>query len=135
MIEMPDKCVLDSSIIAAIFFQEKASKKAVQLIQDKDLVTVDLALAEVGNVAWKRVSLFGEDEELMAEALRISIKFITTSCEVLNMIELMDTAYEIAVEEKITVYDALFLAAALKEKIPLFTLDKKLKIRDEVILL
>lgn len=132
---MPDKCVLDSSIIAAIFFQEKASKKAVQLIQDKDLVTVDLALAEVGNVAWKRVSLFGEDEELMAEALRISIKFITTSCEVLNMIELMDTAYEIAVEEKITVYDALFLAAALKEKIPLFTLDKKLKIRDEVILL
>lgn len=132
---MPDKCVLDSSIIAAIFFQEKASKKAVQLVQDKDLVTVDLALAEVGNVAWKRVSLFGEDEELMAEALRISIKFITTSCEVLNMIELMDTAYEIAVEEKITVYDALFLAAALKEKIPLFTLDKKLKIRDEVILL
>ena len=132
---MPDKCVLDSSIIAATFFQEKASQKAVQLVQDKDLVTVDLALAEVGNVAWKRVSLFGEDEELMGEALRISVKFITTSCEVLKMIELMDTAYEIAVEEKITVYDALFLAAALKEKIPLFTLDKKLKIRDEVILL
>ncbi len=51
---MPDKCVLGSSIIAAIFFREKASEKAVQLVQDKNLLTVDLALAEVENVAQEK---------------------------------------------------------------------------------
>lgn len=67
---MPDRCVLDSSIIAAIFFQEKASDKVVMAVQDSDLLTVDLALIEVANVAWKRVALFGEDEDLMEEALK-----------------------------------------------------------------
>jgi predicted nucleic acid-binding protein len=39
---------------------------------------------------------------------------------------LAELAYEISVENKITFYDSLFLAAAEKEKVPLYTLDKKL---------
>lgn len=132
---MPDNCVLDSSIIAAIFFREKASEKAVQLVQDKDLFTVDLAMAEVANVAWKRVAFFGEDKKIMEEALNKSIEFINTSCEVIKMNELIDLSFKIAVKEKITVYDSLFLAAARREKIPLYTLDKKLKIRDDVVVI
>ncbi len=129
---MPDKCVLDSSIIAAIFFQEKASKKAVQLVQDKDLFTVDLAIVEVANVAWKRVTFFEENKDIIKEALKKSIEFINTSCEVIEMDELIESSFKIAVKEKITVYDALFLDAARSKKIPLYTLDKKLKIKDDV---
>lgn len=129
---MPDKCVLDSSIIAAIFFQEKASQKVIQLVQDKKLFTVDFALVEVANVAWKRVTIFGGDKKIMEKALRKSIEFINTSCEVIKMDELFDLSFEIAVKEKITVYDALFLAAAQNKKISLYTLDKKLKIRDDI---
>ncbi|MEN6592559.1 MAG: type II toxin-antitoxin system VapC family toxin [Methanobacterium sp.] len=129
---MPDKCVLDSSIIAAIFFQEKASKKAVQLVQDKDLFTVDLAIVEVANVAWKRVILFEENKDIIKEALKKSIEFINTSCEVIEMNGLIESSFKIAVKEKITVYDALFLDAARSKKVPLYTLDKKLKIKDDV---
>lgn len=124
---MPDKCVLDSSIIAAIFFQEKASEKAVQLVQDKDLFTIDLALAEVANVAWKRVTFFGENKDMMEEALKKSIEFINTSCELIEMNELLESSYKIAVKEKVTIYDALFLAAARSKKIPFYTLDKKIE--------
>lgn len=132
---MPDKCILDSSIIASIFFRESISKKAVQVVQDKNLFTVDLALAEVANVAWKRVVLFGEDKEVMKIALKKSLEFINTSCEVIKMDELMELSFKIAIKEKITVYDSLFLTAARREKIPLYTLDKKLKSKDGVELL
>lgn len=124
---MPDKCVLDSSVIAAIFFREQASSKAVQAVENRDLLTVDLALAEVGNVAWKRVALFGENKEIIGEALKGCTEFINTACEVIKSRELLDMSFEIAVEEKITLYDSLFVAAAQREKIPLLTLDKKLK--------
>lgn len=129
---MPDSCILDSSIIAAIFFREKASTKAVKLVQDKNLYTVNLARAEVANVAWKRINFFKEDTELTLEALTRCIEFINTSCEVIDMQELIYSAFNIAVKEGLTLYDSLFLAAADKENLPLYTLDKKLKISDEI---
>lgn len=89
-------------------------------------------MAEVGNVAWKRVNLFGEDEELIRVALTRCLEFINTSCEVIDMRELMDSAFDIAVNEKLTLYDSLFLAAAEQEKLALYTLDKKLKINGSV---
>ncbi len=124
---MPDRYVLDSSVIAAIFFQEEASSRAVKAVQDQDLLTLDLALAEVGNVAWKRVTLFGEDEEIIGEALKKSVGFITTACEVIKTQELIDISFKIAVKEKVSFYDSLFLRAAEKEEVPLLTLDKRLK--------
>lgn len=124
---MPDNYILDSSIIAAIFFREKASTKAVQKIQEKDLTTVDLAMAEVANVAWKRVTIFHENEEIITEALKKSIEFINTVCKVIPTEELIEESFQIALKEKITLYDSLFLAASEKEKTPLLTLDKKLK--------
>ena len=87
---MPDNYILDSSIIAAIFFREKASTKAVQKIQEKDLTTVDLAIAEVANVAWKRVTIFHENEEIITGALKKSIEFINTVCKVIPTEELIE---------------------------------------------
>ncbi len=127
---MPDKYVLDSSIIAAIFFKEKASQRAVDAVTHSELITVDLAMAEVSNVAWKKVIIFKEEEELMASALKKSIEFINTACEVINTIELADKAFQIALKEKISFYDSLFLSASHREKIPLLTLDKRLKNTD-----
>jgi predicted nucleic acid-binding protein len=124
---MQDKIILDSSIIAAIFFREKASSKAVQAIQDQDLITVDLAMAEVANVAWKRVAIFHENEEIIREALKRSTEFIRTVCEVISTEELIERSFQIALEEKISLYDSLFLAASEKEETSLLTLDKRFK--------
>ncbi len=122
----PDRAVLDSSAIAAIFFKEEASSRALKSAAECDLITLDLALCEVGNVAWKRVSFSGEDEEKALDALRDCLEFISTTFTLLKSSDLLEVAFEIAVIDKVSFYDSLFLAAAEKERVSLLTLDKKL---------
>jgi predicted nucleic acid-binding protein len=123
---MPDKVVLDSSILAAMFFKEEASSRALKCAAECDLVTLDLAVAEVGNVAWKQVVFSGENKDRALDALRDCQDFITTACTLLKASDLTAKAFEIAVENKTSYYDSLFLAAAAEEEVPLLTLDRKL---------
>ncbi len=123
---MQDKAVLDSSVIAAIFFFEEASARALDMADGCDPVTLDLAVPEVGNVAWKRVAFSGEDEGTAIAALRDCLEFVRETCALLESADLLEEAFEIAVQDKVSVYDSLFLAAAESEGAPLLTLDKKL---------
>jgi len=122
---MQDRVVLDTGVIVAIFFKEKASSSAKKAAMEHSPITVDLAFAEVGNAAWKRVMLFGEDRNASQESLVRCLEYIR-SCAVLPSSDLAGLAYEIAVEDRVIFYDALFLAASDQEKLPLYTLDKKL---------
>jgi predicted nucleic acid-binding protein len=123
---MRDEAVLDSSVIAAIFFLEEASPRALARADECDPVTLDLAVPEVGNVAWKRVLFSGEDKGAALDALRDCREFIRETCTLLESADLLEEAFEIAVQDNISFYDSLFLAAAEKEGMPLLTLDKKL---------
>lgn len=123
---MQDKVILDSSAIAAIFFKEDSSDRVERVIKDYSLVTVDLAIAEVANVAWKRVVLFNESEDVALHALSKSINFINTACEVIRSEQLLEDAFKIAIADNITVYDSLFIAAAERKNVPLLTLDGRL---------
>jgi Predicted nucleic acid-binding protein, contains PIN domain len=123
---MPDRAVLDSSVIAAIFFKEDASPRALKSVAECDPFTLDLAVCEVGNVARKQVSFSGEEKERALDALRDCLEFINITCIILKSSDLLEEAFEIAVMDKTTFYDSLFLAAAEKERVPLLTLDKKL---------
>jgi predicted nucleic acid-binding protein len=123
---MPDKVVLDSSVIAAMFFREEASHRVLKELSDYFAITVDLAIAELGNVAWKQVTFAGESRELARDALEDALEFIVESCMLIRSLDLAKEAYNIAIEDRVSFYDALFLAAADKEHVPLFTLDKKL---------
>jgi predicted nucleic acid-binding protein len=124
---MPDRVVLDSSIIAAIFLQDDDdSLRARTMIRSYDRITLDTAIAEIGNVAWKKTVLFGEDSAEMSNGLQDGIDFIIGMCDMQKASDLAMEAYQVAVNDKVAFYDALFLAAAEKEQVPLLTLDKKL---------
>jgi Predicted nucleic acid-binding protein, contains PIN domain len=123
---MPDRVILDTSVIAAIFFKEDSSERAETAADNYKLITVDLAIAEVANVAWKRVMFFDESKAIALKALRRSIDFITSVCEVISSQELLEDAFEIAIADKITLYDSLFIASSEREKVPLLTTDGKL---------
>jgi len=123
---MPDRVALDSSVIAAMFFKEDASERALRAAAESDLITLDLAFAEVGNVAWKQVVLTGEDKELAQMALQKCMSFIFEACEVVKFQDLALEAYEISVDARTTFYDSLFLALAKKEHVPLLTLDRRM---------
>jgi len=123
---MQDRVILDSSVIAAIFFKEDSSGRAETAAENYKLITVDLAIAEVANVAWKRVMFFDESNEIALKALRRSIDFITSVCEVISTQKLLEDAFEIAIADKTTIYDSFFIAASEREKVPLLTTDGKL---------
>jgi len=131
--------VLDSSVIVAVFFPEERTKQVMAMLEDKRFITVDLAIAEVTNVAWKRCMFFYEDKAITKEALNNCITFITDVCDVLFMRDLFSDAFLDATKHSITVYDAIFLAAAKKRTIPLITLDvklyQKLKSTEDVVLI
>jgi len=123
---MPDEVILDSSVIAAIFFKEDASIRALDAAAKSDLITLDLAIAEVGNVAWKQVVLCGADKDQTLVAFKKCQSFISEACELVRAEDLTIRAYNIAVETRTAFYDSLFLAAAEARQVPLLTLDRKL---------
>lgn len=98
---MPDRVILDSSIIAAIFLQDDDdSLRARKMIRNYDRITLDTAIADIGNVAWKKTVLFGEDSSEMLSGLEDGIKFINGMCDMLKASDLAEEAYEIAMEEQ-----------------------------------
>ena len=123
---MPDKVVLDSSVIAAMFFREDASTRAIEAAAKSDLITLDLAIAEVGNVAWKQVVLCHADKDQTLVAFKKCQSFISDACELVRAEDLTVGAYNISIVTGTAFYDSLFLAAAEARQVPLLTLDRKL---------
>ncbi len=54
------KLVLDSSVVAKLFFEEKGSDSAIRLMEigdekDIEFIASDLVIHEVGNTIWKNL--------------------------------------------------------------------------------
>nr|WP_319375677.1 type II toxin-antitoxin system VapC family toxin [uncultured Methanoregula sp.] len=125
---MSDKTVLDSSVIAAIFFPEELTARTVKKIQGMDCITVDLAVTDAANVAAKRILSGADSPDDMKIMLHDAIKFIEVLCETIPSRDLVEPALDLACELDISLYDALFVAAAVQHRAPLFTADKALSL-------
>jgi predicted nucleic acid-binding protein len=123
---MHDRIVLDSSVIAAIFFPEKITSAAIDAAAESDCITVDLAYAEVANVAWKRVVHAGDDADAVRSSLDSCMAFIRETCDVIPARDLITPSWDLATRHHITIYDALFIAASVRCGVPLVTADEKL---------
>lgn len=130
---MRDKAVFDSNVIAAVFFNEEISENAEKYIEEcNTCITLDLAIPEVSNVAWKKVKLFKESNEIIQKSLERCIEFIINVCQIIQSKDMILKAYKLALKRNITVYDALFIATSNELKISFITADKVLydKIKD-----
>jgi predicted nucleic acid-binding protein len=123
---MHDKIVLDSCIIAAIFLPETITGKAIEAAADHECITVDLACTEVANAAWKRAVHAAHDAKTVKLSLDDAIAFIRETCDVIPADDLITPAWDLACRHRITIYDALFVAAAIRCDAPLVTADKNL---------
>ncbi|MEM1658153.1 MAG: type II toxin-antitoxin system VapC family toxin [Candidatus Jordarchaeales archaeon] len=125
---MIDVAVLDSSVIAALFFSDPCSEMAEkEVFKFGVLYTLELAVAEVANVAWKRIRFFGDDAETVKKLLREAVRFISEACIKVDSRELYEDALNIGLELSLPVYDGLFLALAEKVGGKLLTCDEKLE--------
>ncbi|BDC18781.1 type II toxin-antitoxin system VapC family toxin [Acidianus sp. HS-5] len=114
--------VIDSSTLVKFFSKEEGWEKVGEVIGE-GVVTLDLTIKEVANALWKKV-LRGE----MSEDVSVKILSDLVNGEAIKIVsqeEYLIDAFRIAVKEKITVYDALFISLAKTKGIELVTSDKK----------
>jgi len=112
--------VIDSSVIIKFFSKEPGWKKAKEHLTSSS-TTVELAIKELGNALWKKVR---RNEIALEDAVEILTTF-PRAVNILDQRKYMRKALEIAVKHEITLYDSLFIAAAVENGYEFITCDKK----------
>ena len=120
------KLVLDSSVVAKLFFEEAGSDFAIKLMElgdalDIEFLASDLVIYEVGNTIWKNLRKKTKDGTRYIKLLfLLNIDFIhlddNLACEALNA----------AQKNNITFYDGVHIALSKKYEATLVTQDKEL---------
>ncbi len=115
--------VIDASALAKYILKEPNWREIEKYLINA--MSVDHVVKEVSNAIWKayiRGFITIKDVEKKLHAL---MKLIGINIVLVNELELLEKAVEIAIEERIPVYDSLYIALAEKERKPLITSDKK----------
>lgn len=118
------RCVVDASVIAAAFFQEKYASAARDVLSGgRALLAPDLVQPEFANVVWKRYRRreidAGEAADLLADFLSLPLHITASQA-------LLEPAMQIALHTGRTVYDCLYLALAIERRCAVCTADQRL---------
>ena len=106
--------------------KEAAAEITNALKKGHKLYTVDLALAEGLSALWKHSNVLRDLKEEDANAAAEDLTKIHDKLNIVTTRENTPEAMQIALTQDITVYDALYIAAAQKTNGALFTADQKL---------
>ena len=120
----------DASAIVKLIIDEQHSDLARQRMdleteQNEPIYVPDTALAEVMNVIWKYSTLKNQ-KAIEPSAALADLFLLWNKLTVIRTGALAQTAMEIAVGNKITIYDALYAALSKVYGAPLLTFDRKL---------
>jgi len=117
------RVVVDASVAVKWYLKEEHGDKALRLLSgDFDLIVPHLFFAEIGNVLWKRRRRGELEDDLIANILAALDK---VPCEVRADRPLLPLAMELAKGLDRTVYDSLYLAAAIDTGARLVTADRR----------
>jgi predicted nucleic acid-binding protein len=105
------------------FFSREEGWDRVEEVILEGVMSLDLSFKEVVNALWKKVL----NEEMKAKDAEEIIEGLTKPevIKTLNQNDYMLGAFKIAVENKITIYDALFIELAKSTNNDLVTSDSK----------
>jgi predicted nucleic acid-binding protein len=116
--------VLDSSVVIKWYVDENDSDAAQELFdEDLEIHAPDLLPAECANILWKKVrrhQLAVNDARAILDAVQ------TLPIQLHPSNDLIDAAWQIAVERDRTIYDSLYAALAIAIECPFVTADSKL---------
>ena len=116
--------VIDASVAVKWFLPEPHAHAARRVLKGRrSLLAPDLIWAEVGNVLWKRV----QRAEITREAAwRILQDFKRFPLQTFSAKALLEPAWALAVQCRMSVYDGLYLALAVSRNCKLVTADRSL---------
>jgi predicted nucleic acid-binding protein len=129
--------IVDSSVVAKWVIDEPGGEKARELIaRDVFLRAPDLIVSELANILWKKVIRGDLTAEKVAEQLDNLLRdHIDVTVHLLPARILAQRASQIALETGRSVYDSLYLAAAVQARCRLITADERLvrSIKDPIL--
>jgi predicted nucleic acid-binding protein len=116
--------VVDASVVIKWFVPEIHSDAARRLLdQDHQYFAPDLLFAETANAIWKKVR---RGELSSRQSQRLVTDFGAIAVETIPCRALTDDAYALAISTGSSVYDALYLALAVRLDTRMITADERL---------
>ena len=116
--------VVDASVAVKWLFPELQADAAERLLKpSQELLAPDILWAEVTSAASKKVRHNEISKERASELLR---DFHRMPVKTYPSKALMQTAWEVALEAGVSVYDAIYLSLAYKHDCSLVTADRKM---------
>ncbi|OFW03087.1 MAG: hypothetical protein A3I61_03620 [Acidobacteria bacterium RIFCSPLOWO2_02_FULL_68_18] len=116
--------VIDASVVIKWFIPEVRSEAARRWLEfPHDYFAPDLVFAEVGNAMWKKVR---RGELTRQEALRLARDVPAAAVEAIPMRGLLPDAEALALSAGVTVYDAMYVALAVRLETHAVTADDRL---------
>ena len=116
--------VVDASVVIKWFVPEIHSDAARRLLAaTHQYLAPDLLFPEVGNAIWKKVR---RGELTAGEGQRLAVDISSIAVETVPTRGLMIDAHALAITTGLTVYDAMYLALAVRLKTALVTADDRL---------
>lgn len=116
--------VVDASVVIKWFVPEIHSDAARRLLAaSHQYLSPDLLFAEVGNVIWKKAR---RGELTVQEGQRLAVDIASIAVETVPTRGLMIDAHALAATTGLTVYDAMYLALAVRLETEMITADDKL---------
>jgi len=123
--------VVDSSVFASIIVMDEHYERAKKFLfssVNAELATVDLAFVEVANTLWKHTYVLNripaDAFHVLADAIEPLIK--NSAKRIYSSAEYLMESLDNALRFGITVYDAVYVTAALKHGCRLATFDERL---------
>jgi len=114
--------VIDSSALVKYLSREAGWEKTREIILE-GVITLDLAIKEIINALWKKVSRNEMSFELALKIVKDLVEGKPFPIE--SQEQYLVEAFEISIKNKITIYDALFITFAKKRGLELITSDMK----------
>ena len=114
--------VVDSSVFAAIAFDELNADEALALVEGYEFYAPYLLTFEVTNIAWKKVNQNPSERIGIFEALNVALSTVINWKEVD-----FEETLRLALDTGLTAYDASYLHLAQTLDLPLATFDGKLR--------
>ena len=112
--------VVDASSIAKVVLQEEGWERVPLSV---DAATLDYSFVEVANAVWRAV-LQGRVSTEGARRKVEALKLIASALVAFRAVDYLERGLEIALTERITVYDAAYIALAEDKNTTLYTCDK-----------
>lgn len=117
-------CVVDASVMAAIYFPEAQTDRArALLVSGIGLNAPDFIVTEFANVLWKR---HARGDVNKGQVERIFDSFLSLPTSLVPATDLIESALGLALQTGRTVYDCLYVALAERLDLVLYTGDVRL---------